>query len=118
MKKHVLIFNGVHEKEKTVEVDLLDTKKAAQVYRAINNKRRQQIIKFIEENAHVNVTAISYNLKLKQPEVSLHLAVLRKTGFVSASRQGKFIFYVVNRKRMEELNRAIGVLLKQEFVRS
>lgn len=113
MKKHLLIFNTIPGKEKAVEVNLLDTKKAAQVFRAVNNKRRQQIIKFIEENEHVNVTAISYTLKLKQPEVSLHLAILRKAGFVVASRQGKFMFYVVNRKRMEELNRSTSMLLKQ-----
>lgn len=118
MKKHLLIFNGVQGKEKTVEVNLLDTENAAQVYRAINNKFRQQILKFIEENAHVNVTTICHYLKLKQPEVSLHLAVLRKAGFVSASREGKYMLYMVNRKRMEELNRSISILLKQEIVRT
>ena len=50
-------------------------------------------------------------LRLEQSVASQHLAVLRKAGFVTTTRDGKFIYYSVNAGRMLELNRFVEELL-------
>ena len=43
-------------------------------------------------------------LRLEQSVASQHLAILRKAGIVSTQRDGKFIYYSVNFKRLEEID--------------
>lgn len=113
MSKHLLLFNAIQENEKPVAVNLVDTKRVAHIYRAINNTVRQHILQFIEANVQVNVTDVCTSLGLKQPEASLHLAILRKAGFVKANRKGKYMFYIIHQKRMQELNQSMRILVKQ-----
>ena len=95
-----------------LKIDLLTTKKAALVLRAINHKLRQQMLKLIDEQEKITVTELYQKLQLEQSVASQHLAVLRKAGFVKTSRTGKFIYYSVNANRLEELNRFVNDLLK------
>ncbi|HMW27776.1 MAG TPA: ArsR family transcriptional regulator, partial [Ferruginibacter sp.] len=41
---------------------------------------------------------------LEQSVASQHLAILRKAGIVSTEREGKFIYYMVNYKRLDEIS--------------
>jgi DNA-binding transcriptional ArsR family regulator len=52
----------------------------------------------------VTVTEIYVHLRLEQSVASQHLAILRKAGIVKTERDGKFIYYSVNHKRVEEIN--------------
>ena len=79
-------------------------KQAAFVYRAINNKLRQQILQFIHKRQRVIVTEIYKKLKIEQSVASQHLAILRLQGIVTTEREGKFIYYTVNYKRVEQLH--------------
>lgn len=78
-------------------------KKSALILRALNHKLRQQMIKFISEHDKITVTEIYVKLKLEQSVASQHLAILRLAGIVLAKREGKFIYYTLNRKRLEEV---------------
>lgn len=93
-------------------LNLLSLKKAAMILRAINHSLRQQILKLIDENGKMTVTEIYVQLRLEQSVASQHLAILRKAGFVKTDRDGKFIYYSVNHRRLEELNGFINDLLK------
>jgi len=44
---------------------------------------------------------------------SQQLAILRRTGFVKTKREGKFIYYSVNRQRLLDLNKFVNELLGQ-----
>lgn len=79
--------------------------------RAINHKLRQVILKYIGEKGRVTVTEIFEHLLLEQAVASQHLAILRKAGFVKTKREGKFVYYTVNRQRVLELNKFIENLL-------
>lgn len=92
-------------------VELLNVKKAAIILRAINHKLRQIILKFIDEKGKVTVTEIYMHLRLEQSVASQHLAILRKARFVKTERDGKFIYYSVNYKRIAELNKFVQDLL-------
>jgi DNA-binding transcriptional ArsR family regulator len=98
--------------DKDLKIDLLQLKKAALVLRAINHKLRQQILKLIHQKEKITVTEIYVKLRLEQSVASQHLAILRKAGFVTTERDGKFIYYSVNNQRLQEVNRFAQDLLK------
>ena len=95
-----------------VKIDAIQLKKAALVFRAINHKLRQQIMKFISQQGKITVTQIYVKLRLEQSVASQHLAILRKAGFVTTERDGKFIYYSVNQPRINEVHKVAVELLK------
>jgi len=95
-----------------VKIDAIQLKKASLVFRAINHKLRQQIIKFINQHGKITVTQIYVKLRLEQSVASQHLAILRKAGFVDTERDGKFIYYSVNHNRIAEVHKIAQDLLK------
>ena len=95
-----------------LKIDAIQLKKAALIFRAVNHKLRQQIIKFIHQNGKITVTQIYLKLRLEQSVASQHLAILRKAGFVNTERDGKFIYYSVNYTRLNEIHRVAQELLK------
>ena len=99
------------QKGEQVTIDLLNVKKAALTLRALNHKLRQQILKLIDEQGKMTVTEIYVKLRLEQSVASQHLAILRKAGFVTTTRDGKFIYYSVNTSRLGEMNRFVEELL-------
>jgi DNA-binding transcriptional ArsR family regulator len=111
MNNYSLTLNAPTENGAPLKVELLNVKKAALILRAVNHKLRQQILKLIDEHGKVTVTELYMKLRLEQSVASQHLAVLRKAGFVTTTRDGKFIYYSVNTSRMLELNRFVEELL-------
>ncbi len=93
------------------QVDFIALKKAAMVLRALNHKLRQQLLKLIEEEKKITVTEIYVRLRLEQSVASQHLAILRKAGIVITQRDGKFIYYSVNFKRIEEIDTFVKQLV-------
>lgn len=111
MTSYSISFTPATPAGKDLNVELLNVKKAAIVLRAINHKLRQVILKLIDENEKMTVTEIYLHLRLEQSVASQHLAILRKSGYVKTQRDGKFIYYSVNYKRIEELNKFVQELL-------
>ena len=81
------------------------------VLRALNHKLRQQLLKLIEEEKKITVTEIYVRLRLEQSVASQHLAILRKAAIVITQRDGKFIYYSVNFKRLEEIETFVKQLV-------
>jgi len=94
-----------------INVDYNALKKAALVLRALNHKLRQQLLKLIEEENKITVTEIYVRLRLEQSVASQHLAILRKAGIVNTERDGKFIFYTINYKRIDEISQFVKDLV-------
>jgi DNA-binding transcriptional ArsR family regulator len=97
--------------DKDLKVDVLQLKKAALILRAINHKLRQQILKLIHQKEKITVTEIYVKLRLEQSVASQHLAILRKAGFVTTTRDGKFIYYSVDHSRLQEVQKFAHDLL-------
>lgn len=110
MNNNSLTFN-VSNNGESLQVNLLNIKKAALVLRALNHKLRQQILKQIDEQGKITVTELYVKLRLEQSVASQHLAILRKAGFVTTEREGKFIYYSVNTNRLEQVNQMVADLL-------
>ncbi len=101
-KSDIVLGKGGSSKEQIVIV-ASELKKAANVLRAINHKLRQQILKVIDENKNITVTDIYVKLRLEQSVASQHLAILRASNIVNTERDGKYIYYTVNRERLAEV---------------
>jgi ArsR family transcriptional regulator, virulence genes transcriptional regulator len=100
-----------NESEALQNLDYLKIKKAALVLRALNHKLRQLILKTIDEHKRITVTELYVKLRLEQSVASQHLAILRKADIVNTVREGKFIFYTINEKRIEEINKFVKELV-------
>ena len=87
-----------------IRIDFLHMKKAMLILRALNHKLRQQILKLLDERRKMTVTEIYIELRLEQSVTSQHLAILRRANLVNAAREGKFIYYSINYKRVKEVN--------------
>lgn len=97
-----------------LQIEFFYLKKASLVFRAVNNKVRQQILQLLQEHSKMTVTALYIKLRLDQSATSQHLAVLRRAGFVNTERDGKCIYYSINYKRLEELHDCAMKLVKTE----
>ncbi len=96
--------------DKEIQLDYTDLRKAVLVLRAVNHKLRQRIIELLEENESMTVTDIYIKLRLEQSVASQHLAILRRAGVVLTERQGKFIFYSLDKDRLNQIMRLVEEL--------
>ena len=88
----------------SLRLDFLHLKKTMIILRAINHKLRQQLIKLLDERKKMTVTEIYIELRIEKSVASQHLAMLRRAGLVIETRDGKFIYYTLNYKRVKEIN--------------
>ena len=72
--------------------------------RALEHHIRKDIIRMLERNKKMTVTQIHKQLCLEQSVTSQHLAYLRSVHLVNADRDGKNIFYSLNKKRLKEVS--------------
>ena len=93
-------------------VDLNKSKKAAMILRAVNHKLRQQIMNVITEKEKITVTDIYIKLRLVQSVCSQHLAILRRAKIVETERNGKSIFYRINKETISDINLFVDQLTK------
>lgn len=114
MSSYVINIIPATATETEVNINQLEIKKAMIQVRAINHKLRQVMLQYIGQHDKITVTEIFQHLLLEQSVASQHLAILRKAGFVKTKREGKNIYYSVNRQRILELNRFVGDLLGQK----
>jgi len=63
------------------------------VFNAIAEPRRRQIIELLARRGALAVGAIVVAIRLPQPSVSKHLGVLRAVGIISASKDGRQRLY-------------------------
>ncbi len=97
--------------EEVLKINYHNLKKAALVLRALNHKLRQQILTLIETEKKITVTEIYVRMRLEQSVASQHLAILRRAGIVTTQRDGKFIYYTVNYKRINEITKLVEDLV-------
>ncbi len=64
----------------------------ASTFKVLGDSTRLRLLMILRDG-EFNVTALKKKLRLPQPSVSHHLAILRRGGLVQASRCGKEIYY-------------------------
>jgi len=107
-QKHEAVI--LKKRDKEIQLDYSDLRKAVLVLRAVNHKLRQRVIDLLEENKSMTVTDIYIKLRLEQSVASQHLAILRRAGVVLTDRQGKFIYYLLDKERLAQIMRLVEEL--------
>jgi DNA-binding transcriptional ArsR family regulator len=110
--KDALVVTKENGKD-TIRLEYGKLKKAVLTLRAVNHPLRKQILTLLEEKKKLTVTEIYVKLRLEQSVVSQHLAILRKADIVTTARDGKFIFYTVNKKRIGEVSTLVEELAQK-----
>lgn len=110
MKKQKNEIVSLKKGGKDIQLDYADLRKAVLVLRAVNHKLRQRIIDLLEDNETMTVTDIYIKLRLEQSVASQHLAILRRAGVVLTERQGKFIYYSLDKDRLAQISRLVEEL--------
>ncbi len=104
LSKEVLLISKPGEAEPVkLSYDIL--RRAVLTLRAVNHKLRKEILSLLETNGRMTVTDIYVKLRLEQSVASQHLAILRKADIVETERDGKFIYYKLNKPKLFELSR-------------
>jgi len=88
-----------------------DLQALAQLCHILGDGTRLRILQKLQ-GSEFNVTALCKSLKLPQPTVSRHLAILRMAGLVNNRRAGKEIYYSVNGDGAKGGAAALKILLR------
>lgn len=110
MKKQKNESVTLKQGDKDIYLDYALLRKAVLVLRAVNHKLRQRIIDLLEDNDAMTVTDIYIKLRLEQSVASQHLAILRRAGVVITDRQGKFIYYSLDKDRLNQISKLVEEL--------
>lgn len=102
--------NNIMTPELKIDYQLM--RKSVMVLRAVNHKLRQEMIRLIDEEGKMTVTDLYVKLRIEQSVASQHLALLRRAGVVTTSRDGKYIYYSVDLERLDEISRLLAELVK------
>ncbi|GAC1597047.1 MAG: hypothetical protein NVS3B19_19440 [Ginsengibacter sp.] len=94
------------------EIDFHQVRKAALILRSLNHDLRQKILEMIDANDRITVTEIYKALSIEQSIVSQHLALLRKAGFLKTFKDKKFIYYSLNREKLQKMESAVNDFTK------
>jgi DNA-binding transcriptional ArsR family regulator len=113
MGKDALVITKDNGRDK-IYLDYGKLKKAVLTLRAINHPLRKKLVTMLEEKRKLTVTEIYSMLKIEQSVASQHLAILRRADIVTTKREGKFIFYGVNKKRIAEVTDLVEELAAGE----
>jgi DNA-binding transcriptional ArsR family regulator len=97
--------------QQDILLDYSELRKAVLVLRAVNHKLRQRMIDLLEENQRMTVTDLYVKLRLEQSVASQHLAILRKAGVVQTERDGKFIYYSLDKSRIGQISNMVEELV-------
>ena len=92
---------------KLTELDEDALLQAHAVFHAISHPIRINLVRTLEEHPAQTVTQLQFRLRLAQALVSVHLAILRKAGVVTASRTGKNMHYKLDEDTMQTIQLCI-----------
>ncbi len=86
---------------------------ATKVFKALANETRLRILKILQEEKELCVCKIMQVLNLTQGIASRHLNILRDVGFLTGRREGTWIHYSINPKKVNEYHIELEALLRK-----
>jgi ArsR family transcriptional regulator len=84
----------------------MNEEELARLHKALSVPVRLQILRLIASRP-LCVNAITRCLRISQPAVSQHLAVLRQVGLVRGEKSGYMVHYTLNELRLQEFRQAV-----------
>lgn len=75
---------------------IMETQKIEKILKALANKRRIEIIKFLNKKGVATVSSIAREIKLSFRSTSKHLAILAAADILEKNQQGLNVFCNIN----------------------
>ena len=103
-----------------IDIDLyvptITDKQLVDVLKAIADPTRLKILRLLKQKGCCSIGKgegmcacdIEEQVKLSQPTISHHMAILRKAGLIHAEKQGLWMWYRRNEKSLKELGHAVN----------
>jgi ArsR family transcriptional regulator, arsenate/arsenite/antimonite-responsive transcriptional repressor len=79
-----------------------DTTRAAQLFHALSDETRLEIVRLLSHGERC-VCELQSVLDAAQSRLSFHLKTLKDAGLVSDRRDGRWIYYALNRDALDEI---------------
>ena len=67
-------------------------------FHAVADHHRQNILSMIKGHKNINASNIEEKIKLSQPTISHHLAILKEAKLITAKKKGRETYYSLNQK--------------------
>ena len=81
----------------------------ARIHKALSVPARLEILRLLAQHPSC-VNALTRNLRISQPAVSQHLAILRQVRLVRGERKGYRVHYTLETTRLAEFQRTVAAL--------
>lgn len=82
------------------------------IYSALAEPRRREIIELLARSGRLSATDISGNFKISAPAVSQHLKILREAKLVDMEKKAQSRIYTINPDKLNEIEKWINKLKK------
>src|SRR5882672_1176133 len=79
----------------------------SKVYTALGDEHRQRILLTFEKGEHLNVGQIVAVSTLSRSAVSHHLKILREAGVLQSRKQGKEVYFWINKEFLLEAMKTV-----------
>lgn len=89
---------------------MMTIKNTAKLFDALGNGIRFSIVDYLGSGGKC-VCCIFKKLNLPQSLVSHHLAILRENGLITDRKDGKWVYYRLNKKSLEKLKKTLNNLI-------
>jgi ArsR family transcriptional regulator len=107
-----LIYTG-----KVIVADRLPARRSAALFHALSDEKRLRILALLA-GGELCVCELTEALQLSQSLLSFHLRTLRDAGLVVDRREGRWIYYSLRTKALEEARSAIEELAVEPLPRA
>lgn len=122
-------IKGVNKIDKFEQLDVLsdinsndylniskDVTEILQLLRALNHDVRKKILELVNKNPGITIVDIFVMLKIEQSIASQHVAILRRSNLLNIKRQGKFLTYFINQKKLSEVQILIEIYFERKNI--
>ena len=105
--KNSITLRSYDPQVEDVTLNFNELQEASLVIRSLNHPLRQQILNLLEEFGSMTVTQIYIKLRIEQSVASQHLAIMQKTDVLKTERNGKFIYYSLNKATIRAVSHMV-----------
>src|SRR5213082_1147591 len=81
---------------------LLEIRQAARAFQALSDETRLEIVRLLSHGERC-VCELQGALEAAQSRLSFHLKTLKDAGLVSDRRQGRWVYYALNRDALDQI---------------
>ncbi len=89
--------------KKSTKTDILLCEECLELFRAMADKTRQEIIMVFAAQKEICANDIAKNFVLSRPTISHHLNLMRRAKLLNSRKDGKEVFYSINKSYIKRL---------------